>query len=122
MTNVEMRNLARGICAMTDNPKGIDKGISYAVKVMRDGGVETFESCEGGPGHAFLEPTIRFHGARAAGFSALACALAHGLPVSEIRRFWQVLDGEPHGPHWEITFGVEKLRQLQEQAEQEGMM
>ena len=23
--------------------------------------METFESCEGGMGHAFLEPTVRFH-------------------------------------------------------------
>ncbi|KKL60024.1 hypothetical protein LCGC14_2209410, partial [marine sediment metagenome] len=40
----------------------IDPGIRYAVLVLRAGGIETFESCEGGPGHASPDPTIRFHG------------------------------------------------------------
>ena len=60
--------------------------------------------CEGSPGHAFLEPTIRFHGQQEEGFRALAVALEHGLPVDSIRRYWSILCGEPHGPHWEMTF------------------
>ena len=35
---------------------------------------------------------------------ALAIAQAHDLPVSELRRFWDILDGEPTGPNWEIIF------------------
>jgi hypothetical protein len=101
----------------------LDRAISYAVKVLRDGGVETFESCEGGPGHAFLEPTVRFHGGHEAGFAALACAMGHDLPVAELRRFWQIIDGEPHGPHWEMTFGpTEKLLQVQAMAERNGLI
>jgi hypothetical protein len=100
----------------------LDPGISYAVKVLRDGGVETFESCEGGPGHAFLEPTIRFAGGKGAGFHALARALACGLPVFELRRYWQVIDGEPHGPHWEMTFLPARLTELQRQAEADGFL
>src|SRR6266540_3788315 len=34
-------------------------------------GIETFESCEGGPGHAYPEPTIRFQGTPEAGWRAL---------------------------------------------------
>jgi hypothetical protein len=101
----------------------LDRAISYAVKVLRDGGVETFESCQGGPGHAFLEPTVRFHGGQEAGFAALACAIANELPVAELRRFWQVIDGEPHGPHWEMTFcPIDRLVSIQEHAEAHGLI
>jgi hypothetical protein len=81
-----------------------DHAIRHIVEALREEGVETFESCEGGPGHAFAEPTVRFHGDREEGFRALACAIRHGLPVAELRRYWQVVDGEPRGPHWEMTF------------------
>ena len=101
----------------------LDQGISYAVKVLRDGGVETFESCEGGDGHAFPVPTVRFHGNQAAGFMAVACAIDRGLPVAELRRFWRVIDGELEGPHWEITFGPrERLLSLQREAEAAGLI
>jgi hypothetical protein len=56
--------------------------------VLRAAGIETFESCEGGDGHAFLEPTIRFHGHKSEGFRALAVALEAGLRISELRRVW----------------------------------
>lgn len=82
----------------------LDAGIAPAVEVLRAAGVETFESCEGGDGHAFSEPTVRFHGERPEGFRALAAAMQNGLPVSELRRVWPVIDGEPTGPWWELTF------------------
>ena len=82
----------------------IDSGIAGAVAIFRAGGVETFESCEGGPGHAYPQPTIRFHGQPAAGFHALAVAMEHGLPVSDLRRSWSFDNGEPTGPFWEIVF------------------
>jgi hypothetical protein len=100
----------------------LDRAISYAVKVLREGDVETFESCEGGPGHAFAEPTIRFHGGPEAGFHALACAQRHGLPVAELRRFWQMVEGEPQGPYWEMTFQFEALLAVQEAAEADGLI
>lgn len=84
----------------------LDPGIRPHVEILDAAGVETFESCEGGDGHCFAEPTIRFHGERGEGFRALAVALQNGpLPVRAIRRYWTVnSDGEPEGPHWEITF------------------
>lgn len=82
----------------------LDNGIERAVLILRDGGVETFESCEGGEGHAFLEPTVRFHGHRSEGLRALSVALQAGLQVLELRRVWPVLDGEVTGPCWELTF------------------
>lgn len=83
----------------------LDAGIAAAVAILVAAGVETFESCEGGTGHAFPVPTVRFHGYRAEGFRALAAAVDAGLPVVSLRRVWDVIDGEPTGPHWEMTFG-----------------
>jgi hypothetical protein len=82
----------------------IDAGIAEAVTILRAAGVETFESCEGGAGHAFAEPTVRFHGYQDEGWRALAVAMAAGLPVSGLRRYWTVIDGEASGPHWEMVF------------------
>jgi len=84
--------------------KKMDKGIALFVKILRDGGIETYESCEGGLGHSFPEPTIRLHGQISEGFKVLDIALKYGLPVSKIRRCWSVIDKEPVGPHWEIVF------------------
>ena len=82
----------------------IDRGIRRAVHVLWDNGVETTESCEGGRGHPFAEPTVRFYGSHAEGLRALGIALQHGLKVAELRRYWSIEDGEPVGPMWEMTF------------------
>src|SRR5262245_58273392 len=82
----------------------LDPGIVAAVLALRAGGVETYESCEGGNGHAYAEPAVRFHGNIAEGIRALSVALRAGLPVLELRRVWTVLDNEPNGPWWELTF------------------
>jgi len=82
----------------------LDSGIEDAVRVLVDAGIETFESCQGGDGHAFLEPTVRFHGDHAEGYKAVTAALQHGLKVSDLRRVWSVEDGELVGPTWEMTF------------------
>jgi hypothetical protein len=37
-------------------PGGLDPGIAEYVRVLLAQGVETFESCQGGPGHAYTEP------------------------------------------------------------------
>ena len=83
----------------------LDPGIAPYVDVLDAAGIETFESCEGGEGHGFLEPTVRFYGDNSEGFRALAVAVQRELPVAELRRYWQVSRaGEPEGPHWELTF------------------
>ena len=82
----------------------LDEGIRPIVELLRKYGVETFESCEGGEGHSFAEPTVRFYGQQAEGFRVLSVALQHGLPVSELRRYWSIEDKEPTGPSWEIVF------------------
>ncbi len=82
----------------------LDSGIKDAVLLLREHGVETVESCEGGANHAYLEPTVRFVGGKAEGYRALSIALQLGLKVSELRRVWPILDYEPTGPYWELTF------------------
>jgi hypothetical protein len=74
------------------------------VDALRDAGIETFESCEGGDGHSFPQPAVRFAGAPDEGFRAVAVAVDYCFPVRAIRRYWTIMDGEPHGPDWEITF------------------
>lgn len=64
----------------------VDPGIKHEVAILGNAGVETFESCEGGEGHAFYEPTVRFHGHYGAGFKAFGIASENGLRVSELRR------------------------------------
>jgi len=93
-----------GIDDLPGPPDDLDPGIRRYVEVLVAAGVETFESCEGGEGHCFPEPTIRFHGQRAEGFRALAVALQHALPVSDLRRVWSIEDGEPVGPTWQLAF------------------
>jgi hypothetical protein len=82
----------------------LDTGIKDIVLTLLRNGVETFESCEGGVGHSFPEPTVRFEGDSSEGLRALSVALAHGLPVAELRRTWGIVDGLIHGPWWVMTF------------------
>lgn len=82
----------------------LDKGIQHEVEILVEGGIETYESCEGGIGHCYPEPTVRFHGERSEGFKALAIALQNDLKPSNLRRIWPIIDGEPVGPTWEMTF------------------
>lgn len=83
----------------------LDQAIAPAVVALNAAHVETFESCEGGSNHAYLEPTVRFRGDRSEGYRALAAVLGkYDLQVAELRRVWPIVDGEPTGPWWELTF------------------
>lgn len=88
----------------TDMP--LDLGIRRYVLALRSGGVETFESCEGGDGHAFPEPTVRFHGGPAEGYKAFGVARELGLPVLHLRLSYAVHDGILTGPWWEMVFAT----------------
>jgi len=82
----------------------LDSGIENAVKILCSAGIETFESCQGGQGHSYPEPTIRFHGDRAEGLNAFVIAIRNNLKVVSLRRIYDVIDKELIGPYWEITF------------------
>lgn len=82
----------------------IDAGIRRYVLILRAEGIETEQSCEGGPGHACPEPTVRFSGNAYEGFRAFAVAMTYGLPVLHLRQTYVVVDGQLRGPCWEMTF------------------
>lgn len=98
----ETRESDEAACPTTDMP--LDPGIRRYVLALRAGGIDTFESCEGGAGHAMPEPTIRFTGGMGEGFKALAVAKERGLPVLSFRLSYAMNDGFPTGPHWEMVF------------------
>jgi hypothetical protein len=106
------RYLANGLADLTyidrhgKRTAGLDIGIEHYVLKLREQGVETCQSCQGGPGHAYLEPTIEFYGNQSAGPKAVGAALTYDFPVAELRREWSVRDGEMHGPIWTMTFRV----------------
>jgi hypothetical protein len=89
-----------------DPQYALDPGIRYYVLLLRSEGIETCQSCQGGPGHAYLEPTIEFTGGVGEGLRAAGIAVGHKLPVSELRRVWNVHGGELTGPIWTTTFNV----------------
>ncbi len=88
----------------THEIEGLDGAILPVVRILRENGVETFESCQGGDGHFFHEPTVRFHGGQAEGLRAVSVALQHGLSVGSLRRYWTLDGGELTGPAWEMVF------------------
>src|SRR5262245_20180880 len=97
-----MNNDLEAFTPVVDLP--LDPGIRRYVQILRAGGIETFESCQGGPGHACPEPIIRFHGNKGAGFRAFAIAVDYGLPVQDLRLSYPITDGWPSGPIWEMSF------------------
>jgi hypothetical protein len=70
-------------------PKNIDALILPAVKILNEHGFKTFESCQGGNGHAFLEPTIRFEGSEFDLIRAYEICELYGLPALEVRRVFR---------------------------------
>jgi hypothetical protein len=82
----------------------LDEGIREIVHILIANGIETYESCEGGDGHGFPEPTVRFEGDLSEGLRAASIAQAYKLPVFALRRAWTMRDGMLHGPWWEMTF------------------
>ena len=98
----------------TEDIEFMDAGILPVVDLLRKNGIGTFESCEGGPGHAFLEPTVRFLGDRGTGFKVYDILVTNGLdrPAKSIRRYWTASNGELEGPYWEVTFDPMVLRHV----------
>jgi hypothetical protein len=82
----------------------MDTGIVRAVQILLDADIATYESCQGGEGHAYAEPTIRFKGTPACGWRALAILMTYDLPVGRLSQTWVLNYGVPDGPCWEVTF------------------
>jgi len=87
----------------------LDPGIELYVTTLRRWGVGTCQSCQGGLGHSYPEPTVEFHGDSGALHHALWVALSHGLPVVEVRRSWNVIDMELRNPVWQMIFKPQEV-------------
>lgn len=85
-------------------PRRRDQG--FAVRVLHASGFETCQSCQGGAGHAYHEPTVEMvaTSSDALGFGALEALHAYGLPVSGVAINWPVHNGMPFEKNWRITF------------------
>ena len=93
-----------------DGPiEGLDPKISQIVKVLRENGIETCQSCQGGPGHSSHKPYVDFRGYAADGPLAVGIAMMCGMPVASLSRKWSVIYNELTGPIWRMTFVSSKL-------------
>lgn len=83
----------------------IDTGIRFPVRVLHAAGLETCQSCEGGPGHDYPVPSIELptDGGDSTGFAAMAALATFGLDVSEVSLVWSVSRGLPGGCVWRLT-------------------
>lgn len=71
---------------MKNLPHDIDPLILPAVKILNEHGFETFESCQGGEGHCYPEPTIRFFGDEFDLIRAYEICGCYGINVYEVKR------------------------------------
>jgi hypothetical protein len=70
-------------------PDNIDELMLPAVQKLNEYGFKTFEFCQGGEGHAFLEPTIRFEGTEFDLIRAYEVCKFYKLPVVEVKRVFR---------------------------------
>lgn len=85
----------------------LDPGISHPVKVLMDNGIVTFESCQGGDGHAYKTPTICFEGDQTEGYKVVTIMAQNNFRVIGIRRCWPVENNEIGCPYWELELSEE---------------
>lgn len=64
----------------------LDPGIAPAVEILNNHGFKTFESCQGGEGHIFPRPTVRFYGSEFDLIRAYEFCECYRLNVYEAKR------------------------------------
>jgi len=86
----------------------LDEGIKDAVIFLRKHGFETFASCQGGEGHCYPEPTVRFFGSEFDLIRAYELCHIQGMNVFNAKRVYRkvpiysdVTDGNVIGESWE---------------------
>lgn len=83
----------------------LDPGIRAAVLAMRAAGIDTFASCDGGEGHAWPEPGVRWRGPEWQRYVAARATSEAGYKVKEVRQVWYADEGTlRQEPLWEIIF------------------
>lgn len=83
----------------------LDPGIVQAVHALADYGIDTFSSCQGGPGHGGYQgmPVVLFHGDENAGLWAVWLLETQGFKVQALSRHWDLDHGLPRQPAWQVT-------------------
>jgi hypothetical protein len=107
MATKAVKTVMRDIMEPENFYKGLDKGIRFAVRVLHAAGIYTCQSCEGGKGHSYAEPTVDIPPrgwSDAEGFRALAALHAYDLPVQSIAILWNIETGLPVERIWRVTF------------------
>lgn len=67
----------------------VDELIRPAVLILNKHGFKTFESCQGGEGHCYPQPTIRFEGSEFDLIRAYEVCEIYKLPVYEAKRVFR---------------------------------
>jgi hypothetical protein len=83
----------------------IDPQIVAALHALADHEIDTFSSCQGGPGHPGYGgmPVILFHGDDHAGSWAVWLLETQGFKVQTLSRHWDLNHGLPRAPFWQVT-------------------
>jgi hypothetical protein len=92
--------------------KALDAGIRFPVRVLHAHGFDTCQSCQGGKGHSYFEPTIDMAAGGKSdveGIAALGPLVQYGLPVSTVGLIWNIDEGLPYEKLWRITFSHHML-------------
>jgi hypothetical protein len=84
----------------------IDEGIKPAVDILNEHGFVTIESCQGGEGHAYFDPMVRFEGTEFDLIRAWEVCAAFKLCVFEAHRVYRKCtviynESEEIGETWE---------------------
>ena len=69
--------------------KYIDPLILPAVEILNRHGFDTFESCQGGEGHCYPEPTVRFNGSEFDLIRAYEICKCYNLTVLAAKRVFR---------------------------------
>jgi len=70
-------------------PSDVDPLVLGIVTILNEHGFKTFESCQGGDGHCFPEPTVRFEGDEFDIIRACELCRCYGVVVNEGRRVFR---------------------------------
>lgn len=89
--------------------EGIDPGIRETVRILREHGVNTCQSCQGGAGHSYSRPTVDFiEGGSIGPWEALHIARNEcPLELRQFRLQWGFHDERISGPTemvWQLVF------------------
>lgn len=84
----------------------LEPGIAPVVYMLREWGIDTFYSCEGGEGHSCRTPTVLFKGDEHHAFQAIALVNRFGYRVLELQKVWLFSGLELHAmprPTWRLS-------------------